>query len=124
MRRRRPSDETLVTLRGKLEDLPQRSADRLHLLRGCADLHGVSVATVYRALREQFRPRSLHRCDRGRPRKVPEREMERFCELVAAMKLRTTNHLPRQRPRCEVGHLSAGDGPNRGGSAHPHAARL
>ena len=100
MRRRRPSDETLVTLRGKLEDLPERSAERQHLLQGCADLHGVSVATVYRALREQFRPRSLHRRDRGRPRKVPERELERFCELVAAMKLRTTNQKGR--------HLSTG----------------
>ncbi len=91
MRRRRPFDETPVTLRGKLEDLPVRSAERQHLLQGCADLHGVSVATIHRALREQFRPRSLHRRDRGRPRKLPEREMERFCELVAAMKLRTTN---------------------------------
>ncbi len=91
MRRRRPSDETLVTLRGKLEDLPARSPERERLLQGCADLHNVSVATVYRALREQFRPRSLHRRDRGRPRKLSQREMERFCELVAAMKLRTTN---------------------------------
>lgn len=91
MRRRRPSDETLVTLRAKLEDLPARSAERQHLLQGCADLHSVSVATIYRALREQFRPRSLHRRDRGRPRKVSQREMERFCELIAAMKLRTTN---------------------------------
>lgn len=80
MHRRRPSNETLVMLRGKLEDLPARSPERQHLLQGCADLHGVSVATVYRALREQFRPRSL-----------PKREMERFCELTAAMKLRTTN---------------------------------
>jgi hypothetical protein len=100
MRRRRPSDETLVTLREKLEDLAPRSTERQHLLQGCADLHGVSVATVYRALREQFRPRSLHRRDRGHPRKVPEREMERLCELVAAMKLRTTNQKGR--------HLSTG----------------
>ncbi|MDQ2762153.1 MAG: IS481 family transposase, partial [Pseudomonadota bacterium] len=91
MRRRRPSDETLVTLRGKLDDLPPRSAERQQFLQGCADLHGVSVATIYRALREQFRPRSLHRRDRGRPRKLSQREMERFCELIAAMKLRTTN---------------------------------
>jgi hypothetical protein len=100
MRRRRPSDETLVTLRGNLEDLAPRSAERLHLLRGCADLHDVSVATVYRALREQFRPRSLHRRDRGRPRRVPQQDMERFCELIAAMKLRTTNQKNR--------HLSTG----------------
>jgi hypothetical protein len=51
----------------------------------------VSIATIYRALRDQFRPRALHRSDRGRPRKLPPREMERFCELVAAIKLRTTN---------------------------------
>ena len=67
MRRRRPSDETLVTLRRRLADLPARSPERQRLLQGCADLHGVSIATVYRALREQFRPRSLHRRDRGRP---------------------------------------------------------
>jgi hypothetical protein len=47
MRRWRLSDETLVTLRGKLEDLAPRLTERERLLRGCADLHGVSVATVY-----------------------------------------------------------------------------
>ena len=91
MRRKRPSDETLVALRGRLEDLQARSTERGVLVQGCADLHGVSAATMYRALREQFRPRPLHRRDRGRPRKLSRREMERFCELVAAMKLRTTN---------------------------------
>ena len=91
MRRHRPSDETLVTLRGRLEDLPARAPERQRLLLCCADLHGVSIATVYRALREQFRPRSLHRRNRGRPRKLSQREMERFCGLVAAMKLHTTN---------------------------------
>jgi len=91
MRRRRPPDEILVTLRGRLEGLPARSPERQRLILGCADLHGVSIATIYRALRDQFRPRALHRSDRGRPRKLPPREMERFCELVAAMKLRTTN---------------------------------
>jgi hypothetical protein len=91
MRRKRPSDETLVALRGRLEELPARSPDRRALVESCADLHGVSADTVYRALRDQFRPRSLHRRDRGSPRRVTRREMERFCELIAAMKLRTTN---------------------------------
>ena len=89
MRRRRPPDEILVTLRGRLGGLPARSPERQRLILGCADLHGVSIATIYRALRDQFRPRALHRSDRGRPRKLPPREMERFCELVAAIKLRT-----------------------------------
>jgi hypothetical protein len=57
-----------------------------------------SIATIYRALREQFHPRSLHRRDRGRVRRLPQQEMERFCELVVAIKLRTTDlknrHLP------------------------------
>ena len=35
-----------------------RSPERERLILGCADLHGVSIATIYRALREQFRPRS------------------------------------------------------------------
>jgi hypothetical protein len=91
MRRRRPSHDTLVALRRRLEDLPARAPERQVLMRRCADLHGISVATLYRALGEQFRPRPLHRRDRGHPRKLSRPEMERFCELVAAMKLRTTN---------------------------------
>ena len=100
MRRKRPSDETLVALRGRLEELPARAAERQQLVKNCADLHGVSIDTLYRALREQFRPRALHRRDRGRPRKLPRSEMERFCELIAAMKLRTANSQGR--------HLSTG----------------
>lgn len=95
MRRRRPSDETLVALRTRLEPLPERSAERLALVQNCADLHGVSVDTIYRALREQFRPRALHRRDRGVPRTLPRKEMEHLCEVIAALKLRTTNQKQR-----------------------------
>ena len=38
MRRRRPPDEILVTLRGRLEGLPARSPERQRLILGCADL--------------------------------------------------------------------------------------
>jgi len=38
----------------------------------------VSIDTIYRALREQFRPRSLHRRDRGRARKIGRKEMEQL----------------------------------------------
>src|SRR5690349_15909686 len=51
MRRKRPSDETLVLLRRKLEELPPRSEERRHLIVDCADLHGVSDDTIYRAPR-------------------------------------------------------------------------
>ena len=45
MRRKRPSDETLVALRQRLETLPLRSAERRHLVESCADLHGVSAGS-------------------------------------------------------------------------------
>jgi hypothetical protein len=92
MRRKRPSDETLVLLRRKLEELPPRSEERRHLIVDCADLHGVSDDTIYRALREQFRPRSLHRRDRGKPRRAARDDLERYCEIIAALKVRTTNN--------------------------------
>lgn len=100
MRRKRPSDETLVALRNRLEQLPERSAERQALVQNCADLHGVSTDTIYRSLREQFRPRALHRRDRGVPRKLSRKEMEHLCEVIAAVKLRTTNQKRR--------HLSTG----------------
>lgn len=89
-----------VVLRARLEELSARSPDRLSLVQGCADLHGVSIDTIYRALREQFRPRSLHRRDRGAPRKIGRKEMEQLCEVIAALKVRTTNLKQR--------HLSTG----------------
>jgi len=42
-------------------------------------------------LREQFRPRSLHRRDRGAPRKIGRKKMKQLCEVIAALKVRTTN---------------------------------
>jgi hypothetical protein len=66
-----------------------------------AQLYGVSPATVYRALRTFLKPRAAHRCDWGQPRVLPQTELERYCELIAALKLRTTNkqgrHLSTQR---------------------------
>ena len=77
MRRRRPSDEALVTLRGRLEGLPARSPERRHLILGCADLHDVSIATIYWALRDKFRPVAASQRSR-RPRRLAQQEMEAF----------------------------------------------
>ena len=91
LERLRPIDQSTEQASRKAGGLAGTSPERRAFIEGCADLHGVFAATVYRALRDQFRPRSLHRRDRGSPRRVTRREMERFCELIAAMKLRTTN---------------------------------
>lgn len=49
----------------------------------------MSRATLYRGLRRQLHPRPLHRSDRGKPKIIPAAELERYCETIAAMKLRT-----------------------------------
>lgn len=53
-------------------------------------LCAISRATLYRLLREGRRPRDAHRADRGRPRLMPPAEIERWCEIVAALEARTT----------------------------------
>ncbi|SFL23509.1 Integrase core domain-containing protein [Pseudovibrio ascidiaceicola] len=83
--------ETLLSLRTRLSGLPPRSAARREEINRIADIFGVSPSTVYRALNALHKPKGLRRSDRGKPRKIPEREMDRYCELIAALKIRTTN---------------------------------
>ena len=83
--------EALLDLRRRLDGLPPRHAARRALVESTADLFGVSRATLYRALAGQLQPRGLRRADRGQPRKMARGELERYCEIVAALKLRTSN---------------------------------
>lgn len=46
---------------------------------------------MYRQLRDLQRPKGLRRADRGLPRALPAGELERYCEIVAALKVRTEN---------------------------------
>src|SRR5271169_3788724 len=61
------------------------------MLASTAALYGVSRATLYRALRLHLRPKAVRRADRGQPRKLSLAEIERYCEIIAALKLRTSN---------------------------------
>lgn len=88
---RRIPGEALVQLRHRLDTLPPRHPDRAKILRSARELYGVSRATLYRALQQSLRPKVVRRADRGKPRKIPVAIMERYCEIVAALKLRTTN---------------------------------
>ena len=83
--------ETLLTLRQQLDDLPPRAPERHTLIGDTATLYGVSPATVYRALRDFYKPKLVGRTDRGQSRRLPTAQMERYCELIAALKVRTTN---------------------------------
>ena len=83
--------EALATLRRRLAALPGRHPQREALLSSTAELYAISRATLYRLLRGERRPRDAHRTDRGTPRVMPAAEIERWCEIIAAMKVRTTN---------------------------------
>jgi hypothetical protein len=83
--------EALATLRRRLAALPARHPERKILMASTAGLYGVGRATLYRLLRGDRRPKDAHRSDRGCPRLMPAAEIERWCEIVAAMKVRTTN---------------------------------
>ncbi len=85
-----PAD-SLVQLRQRLDRLPRKSPERTVQIAAVASLYGVSPTTVYRALRDFHKPRATHRADHGKPRVLPQAELERYCDLVAALKLRTTN---------------------------------
>jgi hypothetical protein len=83
--------EALLDLRRRLAGLTPRSAERRALMQETAALYGVSEASLYRALRARARPRAVNRADRGVPRVLPAAELERYCELIAALKIRTRN---------------------------------
>ncbi|EMA6164344.1 hypothetical protein U3249_004796 [Salmonella enterica] len=94
-----PSD-SLLQLRQRLDRLPPKSPERANQIAATAQLYGISVTTVYRALHLVLKPRTAHRSDHGQPRILPPSELEHYCELIAALKLRTTNKSGR--------HLSTG----------------
>ena len=83
--------EALLDLRRRLDDLAPRDPERRIIIEGAANMFGVSRATVYRALAGQLRPKGLRCVDWGEPRKTPRADMERYCEIIAALKIRTSN---------------------------------
>ena len=91
MIRKKIPAEALINLRHRLDMLPSRCQERRQLVEETANLYGVSIDTLYRALRNSSRPKSINRSDSGTPRKLPINEMELYCEVIAAMKIRTSN---------------------------------
>ena len=84
-------DERLLELKKRLDLLPPRNPERVKMIQSFADLYAVSVGSVYRALREKHIPKTLRRADAGITRVLPNAEMEMYCQIIAAMKLRTRN---------------------------------
>ena len=93
--------EALIDLHRRLSTLATRSHERRKIMQETANLYGVSEQSLYRALAQRARPRALRRSDRGTPRILPQDKMEYYCELIAALKVRTSNKKGR--------HLSTGE---------------
>jgi hypothetical protein len=83
--------EALLDLRRRLQIFPPRSHERRIIILQVAELYDISETTLYRALRATGIPKALRRSDRGLPRIIPKESMERYCELIAAIKVRTSN---------------------------------
>jgi hypothetical protein len=83
--------EALIDLHRRLQGLPARSPDKRLIIEQTALLYGISQSTLYRTLKESIKPKSLRRSDSGIPRVLPKEQLEHFCEIIAAIKVRTSN---------------------------------
>ena len=102
MRAKPIAAEALMDLRRRLDTLAARSPERRRMIQETAALYGVSESSLYRALRAQAKPRAMQRVDSGEPRVLPKSQMERYCEIVAAIKLRTANRKGRHLSTAEA----------------------
>ncbi len=91
MSNRRIPPEAIVQLRQRLASLPSNSSNRRALIQETANLYGVSEHTIYRVLRERSQVKSARRSDYDRPRVMAKTTLERYCEVIAALKIRTNN---------------------------------
>lgn len=83
--------ETLWNLRRKLEMSSFTRKAKHQLVKETAELFSVDVSTVHRLLRGLKTPPHDSRSDKGNLRKVSHDSMITYCELIAAIKLRTEN---------------------------------
>ncbi len=83
--------DSLLQLQQRLDCLPVRSPERKKQVEAFASLYAVSTTTIYRYLKTFNQPKPAHRSDRGKTRCLPDKELTYYCELIAALKMRTTN---------------------------------
>ncbi|MGZ8908290.1 MAG: hypothetical protein ACXW1U_21520 [Methylobacter sp.] len=91
MPRKRIPFEMLVVLQNQLDTLSPRNAQRKELVEETCKAFGISASTVRRQLRDHQLPYLVFRSDYNKPRMLTEADMRRYCELIAALKLRTTS---------------------------------
>ncbi len=90
--------EALFDIHRRRLSLPPRSPEKHKIVTEAASLYGVSECSLYRALSTLGKPKATHRKDHGYPRIMPREELENFCEIIAAIKIRTSNKKGRYLP--------------------------
>lgn len=83
--------DAVIELKKRLETLPSRCTERRLLIQETASLYGISEQTMYRILKEHSGIKSSRRADCGIPRITSKTSLERYCEVIAALKIRTCN---------------------------------
>jgi transposase InsO family protein len=83
--------ESIIILHNNLAGLSARNPKKRRLQEEAAKGFSVSLSTVRRALRNYIKPKSVKRSDFNRPRTVSAADMQNYCELIAALKIRTRN---------------------------------
>lgn len=91
MSSKRIAQEVLIDLHRRVSCLPARDPTRRALIKNASELYGISESSLYRQLKHLKHPHSLRRSDAGKPRHISEHAMRQYCELIAALKIRTTN---------------------------------
>lgn len=104
--------DAILDLRRRLDQLPPRSSDRRILVQEIAQLYGISEDTVYRTLRQRNLVRSVRRVDCDVPRVIAKAGLERYCEIIAAIKIRTSNRKGRHLSTVQAIRLLESDGIN------------
>ena len=57
--------DSLLQLKQRLDRLPGKSRERACQVASFAELYGVSLATIYRAIKQSNKPHPAHRADYG-----------------------------------------------------------
>lgn len=94
--------EALFSLKQQLESLAPRSETRRALLATSAAFYQVSPATLRRSLQTLNHPKLSRRKDYDCPRILAKQELLHYCEMIAAMKVRTSNKKGRHLPTTEI----------------------
>lgn len=83
--------EALIILQNNLDILSLRHPNRKLLIEEMAGLYGASVSTVHRSISCHFLLHATRRADYNRPGVMSRELMGRYCQVIAALKIRTTD---------------------------------